>query len=145
MKAADFFSAAQKEQIRIAIQEAEQNTSGEIRVHIENKIKLPVLDRASMVFNQLKMQQTQLRNGILFYLALENKQFAILGDVGINAKVQENFWDQIKDVMTDEFKQANFTDGLSKGIIMAGAQLKQHFPFQADDENELSDEISFGK
>ena len=102
MKAADFFSAAQKEEIKKAIQAAEHQTSGEIRVHIENKSKLPILDQASVIFDQLKMQKTQLRNGILFYLALENKQFAIIGDMGINAKVPADFWDQIPKNLNSE-------------------------------------------
>lgn len=142
-QAKDFFSNAEELQIMNAIREAESNTSGEIRVHIENKCKTEVLDRAAQVFDLLKMQKTALRNGVLFYLAIRDKKFAILGDVGINAKVPENFWDEIKELMLEYFKKGEFADGLAQGIIRAGEQLKEHFKHQDDDVNELSDEISY--
>lgn len=142
-QAKDFFSKAEELQILSAIREAESNTSGEIRVHIENKCKTEVLDRAAQVFDLLKMQKTELRNGVLFYLAIRDKKFAILGDVGINAKVPENFWDEIKELMLEHFKKGEFADGLSQGIIKAGEQLQEHFEHQDDDVNELSDEISY--
>jgi uncharacterized membrane protein len=144
MKAADFFTSEQKKQITDAIKQAELNTSGEIRVHFETTCKIDVLDRAAQVFDALKMQKTALRNGVLFYLAIENKQFAILGDAGINQKVPENFWEQIKETMLTHFKTGNFAGGLEQGILMAGEQLKAHFNYQSNDKNELSDEISFG-
>lgn len=144
MKAADFFTAEQKKQITDAIKQAELNTSGEIRVHFETTCKIDVLDRAAQVFDALQMQKTALRNGVLFYLAIENKQFAILGDAGINQKVPENFWEQIKETMLTHFKAGDFAGGLEQGILMAGEQLKAHFNYQSDDKNELSDEISFG-
>ena len=128
-----------------AIKEAEMNTSGEIRLHIEDKCKIDVLDQAAFIFKKLEMHKTDLRNGVLFYLAVSDRKFAILGDAGINAKVPDNFWDEIKDIMTIHFKNGEFVDGLTKGITMAGEQLKKHFPHQSDDVNELSDEISFGK
>ena len=145
MKAKDFFTKEQKEEITSAIKEAELNTSGEIRVHIENSFKGNVLDRASDIFKMLQMHKTELRNGVLFYLAIKNKEFAILGDGGINAKVPEIFCDNIKDKMLDKFKEEKNSEGLSLGIKMAGEQLKIHFPYQADDVNELSDDISFGE
>jgi uncharacterized membrane protein len=144
MKAADFFTTEQKKQITDAIKQAELNTSGEIRVHFETTCKIDVLDRAAQVFDALKMQKTALRNGVLFYLAIENKQFAILGDAGINQKVPENFWEQIKETMLTHFKKGDFAGGLEQGILMAGEQLKAHFNYKSDDKNELSDEISFG-
>ena len=128
-----------------AIKQAEHNTSGEIRVHIEKKCKIDVLDRAANVFAMLKMHKTELRNGVLFYLSVEDRKFAILGDVGINIKVPEDFWDSVKNTVLEQFKQDNQTEGLIKGILMAGEKLKVHFPYQKDDVNELSDEISFGK
>lgn len=128
-----------------AIKQAEHNTSGEIRVHIEKKCKIDVLDRAANVFAMLKMHKTELRNGVLFYLSVEDRKFAILGDVGINIKVPENFWDSVKNTVLEQFKQGNQTEGLIQGILMAGEKLKAHFPYQKDDVNELSDEISFGK
>jgi uncharacterized membrane protein len=89
------------------------------------------------------MQKTELRNGVLFYLAVEDRKFAILGDAGINAKVPENFWDSIKESMLNKFKNNEFADGLVEGITLAGGKLKEHFPYQQGDVNELSDEISF--
>lgn len=126
-----------------AIKEAELHTSGEIRVHIENTCKKEVLDRAVEVFDMLHMQKTQLRNGVLFYLAIKDHKFAILGDAGINKVVPENFWDQIKETCIGHFRQGQFAEGLVMGIGMAGQQLKAHFPYQSDDVNELSDDISF--
>ena len=140
-----FFSKSQQEEIVSAIKEAERNTSGEIRVHLEKKCSRSALDRASEVFSVLKMHKTALRNGVLFYLAWESHKFAILGDAGINEKVADDFWDSIKDHMAEKFIEGKFTEGLSEGILKAGTALKQHFPYQSDDVNELSDEISFGE
>jgi len=139
-----YFTEENKLQITNAIRVAETNTSGEIRVHIENSCKEDVLDRAAYIFEKLEMHKTELRNGVLFYLALKNKKFAILGDGGINAKVPENFWETTKDTVISKLKEGLYAEGLADGIIMAGEQLKKHFPYQQDDVNELSDEISFG-
>ncbi len=138
-----FFSEIDQEKIVNAIKEAEKNTSGEVRVHIENRCKNIVLDRASEVFAVLKMHKTDLRNGVLFYLAVEDKKFAILGDAGINAVVPANFWDEIKSECLEQFREGKFADGLAEGITKAGSQLKAHFPYQTDDINELPDDISF--
>lgn len=145
MKPADYFSMEEREQITAAINEAEQNTSGEIRVHIEGKCGEDVMDRAAYIFEQLEMHKTALRNGVLFYLAMIDKKFAILGDVGINRVTPENFWEEIKESMLEKFRAEEFAAGLSEGIRMAGEQLKVHFAYQEDDVNELSDDISFGK
>jgi len=142
--AAQFFNSKEKQRLLSAIQHAEKDSSGEIRIHIDNKCKGDVLDCASYAFSQLKMHETKLRNGVLFYLAIKSKKFAILGDVGINQKVPENFWDKIKEDMREAFLKGDFAGGLEQGILKAGQQLKTHFPYQDDDINELSDEISFG-
>ncbi len=141
----DFLSEADKKMIVDAIKEAELNTSGEIRVHIESHCKGNVLDRAAYIFKKLKMHKTAQRNGVLFYLAYNDRKFAILGDAGINSKVPDDFWDTIKENMTEKFKEGKFAEGLSEGIKESGMQLKTHFPYQSDDVNELSDEISFGE
>jgi len=140
-----FFSKEEQEQIINAILNAEMDTSGEIRVHIESTLKGDVLDRASFIFKKLKMNRTELRNGILFYLAVKSHKFAIIGDVGINKEVPENFWNDIKEKMTEYFKENKFTEGLVYGITETGKHLKKHFPYNVDDINELPDEISFGK
>lgn len=145
MKASNFFTTEQKKQITDAIKEAELNTSGEIRVHIEMDCKEDVLDRAASMFEKLKMHKTELRNGVLFYLSINDRKFAILGDAGINAVTPENFWDEIKETVIGHFKKEEYAEGLSKGIKMAGKALQENFPYQKDDINELSDDISFGK
>lgn len=143
--AESLFTEEDKKSIVRAIIEAEKNTSGEVQVHIENRCVIDVLDRAAEVFAILKMNKTKLRNGVLFYLAIEDHKFAILGDAGINALVPPHFWDDIKEKMRANFKEGAFAKGLSEGIAMAGQQLKLHFPYKSNDKNELSDEISFGK
>ncbi len=145
MSVRKYFSEGDKIQIKNAIRAAELYTSGEVRVHIEKHCKGDVLDRAAYIFEKLEMHKTELRNGVLFYLAVEDRKFAILGDAGINKKVPENFWEAIKKEMLTQFKEGNFTKGISEGIMQAGEQLKTHFPYQQDDVNELPDEISFGE
>jgi uncharacterized membrane protein len=143
MKASSFFTKEQQADILSAIKEAEDMTSGEIRVHIENQIDGDVLDRAAWIFKKIKMHETAEKNGVLFYLAVVNRKFAIIGDEGINSKVPEGFWDNIKDIMETHFREEKFSEGLTKGILMAGLQLKTHFPYHKDDVNELPDDISF--
>ncbi|MBC7125204.1 MAG: TPM domain-containing protein [Bacteroidales bacterium] len=145
MKPKDYFTPEQQRQIVEAIEEAERQTSGEIRVHVELECKGSPLDRAARIFAMLKMHKTKQRNGVLFYLSLNDHKFAILGDAGINSKVPEGFWDNIKEAMVTEFKENRLAEGLVKGIKMAGEQLAAHFPYDAKtDINELSDDISFG-
>ena len=139
------FTKEQQEAILQAIKKAELDCSGEIRVHIENSCKGDVLDRAAYIFKKLDMHNTKLRNGVLFYLAVNDQKFAILGDAGINSIVPANFWDDVKEVLLADFKEGRFTEGLCKGIEMAGEHLKKNFPYNQDDVNELSDDISFGK
>lgn len=143
--AKNFFTKEQRDEIKGSILRAELDTSGEIKVHIENLCEEDVLDRAAYWFARLNMHKTELRNGVLFYVAVKSKKFAIIGDQGINVKVPENFWDELKNEMGEEFKQGKYTEGLSNGIARAGQLLKKHFPYHSDDINELSDEISFGK
>ncbi len=136
-----------KEKIASAIQQVEKNTSGEVRVHIESNVKKKksAFDRAVEVFHQLGMQETKLRNGVLVYVALDDRQFAIIGDQGIHAKVGEKFWDKEKEEMTTYFKQDDIIGGIVYFIEQIGLKLKEFFPYQADDVNELSDEISIEK
>ena len=138
-----FFSDEDKQLILNAIKHAETNTSGEIRVHVENHCNGDLMDRAAQVFALLNMHKTALRNGVLFYLAVKDRKFAILGDAGINKVVPADFWEQIKTQMKQQFANQEFAKGIADGIITAGSQLQQHFPYQSNDVNELSDEISF--
>jgi len=140
-----FFSEEAKSLIVDEVKKAEKETSGEIRVHIENRCKGDVMDCAAFIFKKLEMHKTELRNGVLFYLAVNSQKFAIIGDKGINAVVPENFWDDIKTQMAECFNEGDFTTGLSEAITATGKHLKKHFPHHIDDINELPDEISFGK
>lgn len=139
----EFFSISLKKAVEAAIAEAELNTSGEIRVHIEKSCPGEVLDRAALIFEKLGMHKTKLRNGVLFYVSSKDHKFAILGDVGINQKVPANFWDEIKEEMKNYFKMNNYEKALCSGILKAGEQLKKFFPWQKDDTDELSNEISY--
>jgi uncharacterized membrane protein len=141
--AKNFFTKEQQEDISQAIMNAELDTSGEIRVHIENTCTGDALDRALVVFNKLGMEKTASRNGVLIYLAVKNRKFAIIGDTAIHQFVTESFWDSVRNKMMDHFRENHFTEGLIGAIVETGKQLKSYFPYQTDDKNELSDEISF--
>jgi uncharacterized membrane protein len=140
-----FLSKEEELEVVEAIRLAEQNTSGEIRVHIEKETSIAPMERAVEVFDLLKMGNTQDRNGVIIYVAVKSKQFAIYGDQGINNKVTDTFWDSTKDIMLQHFKNGNNKQALVDGIHDAGEQLKTHFPYQEDDVNELSNEISKGE
>jgi uncharacterized membrane protein len=143
-KTNQFLSEQDELDIIEAIQTAELNTSGEIRIHIEGKATKDAYERALEVFNSLKMYNTQQRNGVLLYIATEDHKFVICGDEGINNAVADDFWNCTRDIMAGHFKDRNFKDGIVAGILNAGEQLKTHFPWQSDDTNELSNEISKG-
>lgn len=145
MNARKFFSEEDQQAIKNAIMQAEKNTSGEIRVHIESSFKGDVLDQAAFIFKKLKMHKTEQRNGVLFYLAVNNRKFAIIGDTGINKVVPEGFWNRISEIMTEHFRNNRFTDGLTAGIKLTGEKLVEFFPYLINDTNELPDDISFGK
>ena len=143
-KSEDFLTKEEESAIVEAIRVAEKETSGEIRVHIEKTTCKVPFDRALEVFHELKMHETQLKNGVLIYLAATDKKFVICGDQGINEVVPVDFWDSTKDIMATQFKTGNFKQGLIDGIVKAGEQLRRHFPYEEGDTNELSNEISKG-
>ncbi|WP_276978189.1 TPM domain-containing protein [Flavobacterium filum] len=138
----DFLSAADEQEIVQAIALAEKNTSGEIRVHIEKHSDTPPIARAREVFDELKMYKTEARNGVLFYVGVEDHTFAIIGDKGIDDVVESDFWECTKDIIIEHFKNKQFKEGLVNGIERAGNRLKEYFPYASDDTNELSNEIS---
>ena len=144
MATSSFLSHQEQADVLAAISDAESQTSGEIRLHLESRCKGDVLDRAAMIFETLAMHKTALRNGVLFYLATEDRKFAILGDSGINAVVPEGFWNEVKDTVIAGLAAGNPSEGLASGIRLAGQQLSAHFPLEANDINELSNDISFG-
>ena len=143
-KVEEFLTAYDEQQIIEAIRIAEKNTSGEIRVHIEKTSKIDVYDRALEVFRMLKMDNTKLQNGVLIYVAVEDRNFVIFGDEGINNVIDDDFWESTKNIMQSHFKRGHFKQGLVDGIIKAGKQLETYFPWEAGDKNELPDDISKG-
>ena len=143
MKADKFLTAEQQEIVVAAVRRAEKDTSGEIRIHIDANCTGDPVKRAEEVFVKLGMHKTELRNGILIYLACNSKVFAIIGDKGINDVVPENFWNDVAQTMSEYFRIGDFTGGLSQAVLLAGEKLKSFFPYQADDINELPDEISY--
>ncbi|MBA0884603.1 TPM domain-containing protein [Flavobacterium undicola] len=143
-KVEDFLTQEEEQEIVEAIRIAEKNTSGEIRVHIEKTTSQDTYDRAKEVFHELKMDETELKNGVLIYLAVDDHHFVICGDKGINDVVEADFWNCTRDAMVAQFKQDQFKQGLVDGILRAGEQLKKYFPWQEGDSNELSNEISKG-
>jgi len=137
-----FLSADEEAEIIEAIRTAESKTSGEIRVHIEKSASGDSAERAMEVFHFLKMDNTKQQNGVLIYVAVDDRNFVIYGDKGINDVVPPNFWESTKDVILKEFKNGDFKQGIISGILKAGEQLATHFPWLHGDKNELSDEIS---
>lgn len=131
-----------KDRIIQAIMEAEKMTSGELRVHVEKKAGKDPFLRAQEVFHALGMDQTRERNGVLFFLAVEERKFVVLGDEGIDNKAPADFWEEIKEVMAAKFKEGRFAEGLTEGIRLAGEALAKYFPYHHDDIDELPNEIS---
>lgn len=142
MEVKEFLSAEQEQLVVDAIREAEKNTSGEVRVHFEKNLQKDPIKRAQEVFFLLEMDKTQDKNGVLFYVAVDDHRFAIIGDEGINNVVPDDFWESIKDEVINEFVKGDHGKGLVMGILHAGEKLKEYFPYQENDSNELSDEIS---
>ena len=137
-------SPEDEQEIVNAILKAEKNTSGEIRVHIEHGTKLDPYERAQEVFHSLKMENTKDSNGVLLYIAVNDRTFVIYGDKGINEVVSKTFWNDTKDVIQTHFKKGQFKQGIVEGILKAGEELKAHFPYTSDDTNELRNEVSKG-
>lgn len=137
-----FFSKSEKEKIVAAIREAEKNTSGEIRVYLGSKAKGDVFGHAKRVFQKIGMTRTAQRNGVLIFLAVRDKKFAVLGDTGINEKVPEGFWDDVAEILRRHFKESKFAEGIAEAVLRIGVKLREFFPYQAGDKNELSDTVS---
>ncbi|BAO76469.1 TPM domain-containing protein [Winogradskyella sp. PG-2] len=140
----DFLSAKEEAEIVEAIRIAERHTSGEIRVHIEQNCATDVYERALDVFYILKMDNTKQQNGVLIYVAVDNKSFVIFGDQGINNSVGENFWNSTRDKIGSQFKSGHFKQGIIEGIKEAGQVLSSHFPWEQGDNDELDNTISKG-
>jgi uncharacterized membrane protein len=146
-KKKNFFTEEEKQQLVEAIQKAEQQTSGEVRIYVESKCKyVDALDRAKEIFFSLKMNETHLRNGTLIYVATKDKQTAVFGDEGIHQKVGQQYWQDVVTKMLLLFRNQKLSDGICQGIHDLGEALKFYFPYNSDtDKNELPDEIVFGR
>lgn len=146
-KKKDFFTPEEKQQLVDAIQKAEQQTSGEVRIFVESKCRyVDALDRAQEIFFSLKMNETKLRNSTLIYVAVKDKQAAVFGDEGIHQKVGAQYWKNVVTKMLAQFKNQKLADGISRGIHDLGEALKLYFPYSSGtDKNELPDEIVFGR
>jgi len=142
MEVKEFLNTTQEALVVNAIREAEKNTSGEIRVHFEKNLKKDPIARAQEVFYQLEMDKTMFKNGVLFYVAVDDHRFAIIGDEGIDKVVPDDFWESVKNEVIIEFSKGDHAKGLVMGILHAGEKLKEYFPYGEKDENELSDDIS---
>ena len=140
----DFLSQKEEQEIVEAIRVAECDTSGEIRIHIEKTCTIDVYERALDVFHILKMDNTKQQNGVLIYVAVDNKSFVIFGDQGINNIVGLDFWNSTRDKISSQFKSGNFKQGIIDGIKEAGKVLSKHFPWEHGDSNELENTISKG-
>ncbi len=127
-----------------AIKKAEMGTSAEIKVHIDTYCKGEPLQEALRWFNKLNMSETEARNGVLIYVAFKDRKLAILGDKGIHELVGDDFWDATYELMKSHFSTGDFVGGLEEAIANVSVQLKHYFPYQEDDVNELSDDISYG-
>ena len=138
-----FFSKKEKAAIIEAIQKAEKNTSGEIRVHLERKADEDILAHAAKVFEKIGMTNTKERNGVLIFMGVKSKRFAIIGDRGIHEKVSRGFWQEMAEIMQNHFREDNFALGIAAAIEKAGEKLANYFPHKRDDMNELPDEISY--
>jgi len=143
-KVEDFLTAAEESQIIEAIKIAEKNTSGEIRVHLERTCDRDSLERAKDVFCFLNMHETKDHNGVLFYVAVDDKKFAVLGDVGIDNAVSKDFWQSIKSTVLNQFSRGDYATGLKEGILETGKKLQEFFPYQSNDNDELVNDISLG-
>ena len=141
-KVEDFLTQQEEGEIIEAIRKAEQNTSGEIRVHLETHTQLDAFERAAEVFELLHMNNTKNSNGVLIYIAVNDRTLVILGDSGINKVVAPDFWESTKDAIIAQFKKDQMKQGLVDGILKAGQQLKKYFPYKKGDRNELPNEIS---
>lgn len=138
-----FLNKEEKETVTKAVHDAELTTSGEIRVHLKNKLGEDPIEHGKQIFEQIGMTATKDRNGVLILLGVKSHQIAILGDTGINDVVPQDFWQEIINEMLTFFKKDEFGEGLAIGISRVGKVLQEHFPYSANDTNELSNAISY--
>ena len=143
MASKNLLTKEQEQHIIAAIADAEKQTSGEVRIHIEHHCNREPLVRAARIFHELGMDQTDLQNGVLIYIASEDRQAAVYAGKGIHKQVEDHFWNDVLEIILQHFKKGQFEEGIARAITKVGKKLKELFPYQRDDVNELSDEISY--
>lgn len=143
MASSDFLTDSQEQQIIAAIQKVEQQTSGEVRVHLEQTCAGEPLERASVIFHELGMDETQLQNGVLIYIATEDHKAAVYAGKGIHTQVEEDFWSDVLEILIAHFKKQEYEEGIEEAVLTVGAKLKELYPYQEGQTNELSNEISY--
>lgn len=144
LSAAEFLSRVDRDRVANAIREAESRTSGEVRVHLEDHIEEGLLEHAAFVFEELGMQRTQERNGVLIYVSVADRLVAVIGDKGIHERVPEGYWDSAVAILKQRFAAGEQADGLCEVVRTIGNSLSEFFPSRNDDRNELSNEVSIG-
>lgn len=144
LRAEEFLTTEELKRVRLAIGEAEKRTSGEIRVHLDDLIADNALDHAAFVFEELEMDRTKSRNGVLIYVSVVDRKVAVIGDSGINSKVDQGFWDDVLKLLVNAFRAGENSQGLVDAVALVGEKLSQFFPFEMGDDNELSNEVSIG-
>lgn len=142
--AEDFLTETDRQRVSAAIKAAEQRTSGEIRVHLEDHIEDEVLDHAAFIFEELGMHRTKDRNGVLIYVSVGDRKAAVIGDKGINERVPTNFWNDVLGILKLHFAASRPADGICEAVTLIGEKLKTFHPHQRDDRDELSNEVSIG-
>ncbi len=145
LTAEELLSPGDLERVREAVRRAEMRTSGEIRVHLDDTIAEDVMDHAAFVFEELGMNRTKDRNGVLIFVSVADRRAAVIGDAGIHEKLPKGFWNETLGVILEQFRAERYTEGLCMGVERLGEQLSAHFPRVTDDHNELSDEVSIGR
>lgn len=143
MPAREFLTEEEEKRVIKSITDAEEFTTGEIRVHIEFKCKKDPLERAKEIFQELEMHQTDARNGVILYIATKDRKVAIFGDEGISSQVEDDFWQDEIDKLIAEFKQGHFEKGIESVVGDIGEKLKRFYPSDGTDPNELDNEITF--
>ncbi len=143
----EFFTDEEKQSIIDAVRNAEQRTSGEVRVFVESRCRyVNAIDRAVEIFENLQMQKTELRNATLVYVAVKDRQLAVLGDEGIHQKVGNEYWANEVMKMINAFNRDNIAEGIRQCVLNIGEALARHFPYdRSTDKNELPDDIVFGR
>ena len=141
MKHHDFLNQLRHEEIVAAIQNAEQKTSGEIRVFVSRKKIADAVAAAQAQFTRLGMTRTRHRNGVLIFVAPRARKFAVIGDTAVHQQCGDAFWQALATEMTGHFQKSEFTAGIVHGIQKAGELLAAHFPAQPGDANELPDQV----